>query len=474
MHETQVIPHFHRGGMLRREVLQVGMLGAFGLTMDAAVGSHPVRAGEIVSQPRTFGKAKSVVLVWMPGGPPQMQFWDPKPDSPPECRGTAKPIKTSASGLEIGARLPLTAKQGHLFSIVRSITLNAEDDNHILGDQKLLSAIDPTPSNFKVFANRQEWPSMGSIISYFKPNANGLPTAVHVPYKVRFTNQGVPGETAGWLGSKYDPWLTEGDPNKPDYRVPDLLPLPGFTIDRLSNRQKLLDQIDGHRRDLDVDLSARQLSDTQSRAFTIATSAATRRAFDLSHEPDALRDRYGRHTWGQSLLLGRRLVQAGVKFVQVNLGDHVNYWDYHNTEDKLMDQHCPPFDKAFSAFMEDMHQQGLLEETLVICMSEMGRNPVLGKTVFGAAANAASPDGRNHWQWCWSGVFAGAGIRGGTAVGESDEWAGYVKSEPCFPSNIGATVFHAMGIPSHAEVRDIEDRPVFVNDGEMVEKLYTG
>lgn len=472
MHETQVIPHLHRGGMIRREVLQVGMLGAFGLAMDAALGGRALRAD--TPQPRTFGRAKSVVLVWMPGGPPHMQFWDPKPDSPADCRGTAKPIKTSAPGLEIGARLPLIAKQAHLFSIVRSVTLNAEDDNHILGDQKLLGAIDPTPSNFKVFANRQEWPSMGSVVTYFKPNTNGLPTAVHVPYKVRFTGQGVPGETAGWLGSKYDPWLTEGDPNKPDYRVPDLLPLPGFTVDRLSNRQKLLGSIDNYRRDLETDLGARQLSDTQTRAFTIATSAETRRAFDLSLEPAALRDKYGRHTWGQSLLLGRRLVQAGVKFVQVNLGDHVNYWDYHDSEDKLMDAHCPPFDKAFSAFMEDMHQQGLLEETLVLCLSEMGRNPVLGKPVFGAAANAATPNGRNHWQWCWSGVFAGAGIRGGTSVGESDDWAGYVKSEPCFPSNIGATLFHAMGIPSHAEVRDIEDRPVFVNDGERVEKLYTG
>jgi hypothetical protein len=458
--------------MLRREVLQVGMLGAFGLAMDAALGDRAAQAA--TGAPGSFGRAKSVVLEWMPGGPPHMQFWDPKPDSPADCRGTAKPLKTSAPGLEIGARLPLIAKQAHLFSIVRSVTLNAEDDNHILGDQKLLSALDPTPPNFKVFANRQEWPSMGSVITYFKPNTNGLPTAVHVPYKVRFTGQGVPGETAGWLGSKYDPWLTEGDPNKPDYRVPDLLPLPGFTVDRLSNRQKLLESIDDYRRDLETDLGARQLSDTQTRAFTIATSAATRRAFDLSLEPDTLRDKYGRHTWGQSLLLGRRLVQAGVKFVQVNLGDHVNYWDYHDSEDKMMDAHCPPFDKAFSAFLQDMQQQGLLEETLVICLSEMGRNPVLGKPVFGAAANAATPNGRNHWQWCWSGVFAGAGIRGGISVGESDDWAGYVKSEPCFPSNIGATLFHALGIRSHAEVRDIEDRPVFVNDGERVEKLYTG
>lgn len=473
-HETQVIPHFHRSGMLRREVLQVGFLGAFGLSMEAAFGGKAAQAAAGPEFGRAFGKAKSVIVVWMPGGPPQMQFWDPKPDSPLDCRGTGKPIKTSAPGLEIGHRLPLIAEQGKHFALVRSVTLNAEDDNHILGDQKLLGALDKTPPNFKVFANRQEWPSMGSVVTYFKPNTNGLPTAVHVPYKVRFTGQGVPGETAGWLGSRYDPWLTEGDPSKPDYRVPDLLPLPGFTVDRLSNRQRLLSQVDGYRRDLEQDLGARQLSDSQERAFTVATSAATRRAFDLSQEPEKLRDRYGRHIWGQSLLLGRRLAQAGVKFVQVNLGDHVNYWDYHSLEDKSMDSHCPPFDKAFSAFLEDLHQQGMLEETLVLCLSEMGRNPVLGKSVAGAAANAATPDGRNHWQWCWTGLFAGAGIRGGIAVGESDDWAGYVKSEPCFPSNIGATVFHCMGISPNAEVRDVENRPIYLNDAEPVHKLFTG
>lgn len=455
------IPHPHRSGLLRREVLQVGMLGALGSSMLPAYAAKSPNA-----------RAKGVILVWMPGGPPQMQFWDPKPESPSQCRGTAKPISTSADGIQIGSRLPMVAKQAHRFALVRSLTLNAEDDNHILGDQKLLGALDPTPANFKPFRHREEWPSMGSVLTYFKPAQQGLPTAVHVPYQVRFTNQGVVGESAGWLGSKYDPWLTEGDPNKPNYRVPDLLPLPGYTLDRIADRRRLLDQIDLHRKDLIQDLSGRQLTDAQSRAFDVAVSERTRRAFDLSAEPDLLRDRYGRHTWGQSMLLSRRLIQAGVKYVQVNLGDHVNYWDYHSQEDKSMDSHCPPFDRAFSALLEDLAQQGMLEETLVLCLSEMGRNPVLGRAVTGAAMNAAEPDGRNHWQWCWSGVFAGAGIKGGQVYGESDEWAGYVKSDPVFPSAIGATVFQCMGIAPNAEVRDIQDRPVFLNDGHFLEKLF--
>jgi hypothetical protein len=468
--DCKAIHEHRRGGMLRREVLQVGFLGACGLTLDAAFGPA---AG--AAQPAgTFGRAKQVILIWMPGGPPQMHFWDPKPDSPSQCRGTARPLKTSAPGVEIGHRLPMIAQQAHHLALVRSVTLESEDQNHIQADQLLLSGIDRLPPNFQIFANRNEWPSMGSVISCKKPNTNGLPTAIHVPWRVRFTNQAVTGETAGWMGSKYDPWLTQGDPNLASYHVPDLLPVAGFTVDRLGARQRLLQQVDGYRRDIDQDLAAHQLTDSQQRAFAITTSSSVTRAFDLRAEPEKLQERYGRHTWGQSMLLARRLVQHGVKFVQVNLGDHVNFWDYHNREDALMDQHCPPYDRAYSALLEDLQQQGMLGETLVVCLSEMGRNPVLGKLPPGVPASQAAPDGRNHWHWGWTVTLAGGGIRGGIVVGESDEWAGYVKSDPVWPSAIGATVFHCAGIDPRAEVRDLQDRPVAVSEGAPIRKLFTG
>jgi hypothetical protein len=459
-----------RGGMLRREVLQVGFLGAFGLALDQFLGAQAAQAATTGD----FGSAKSVILVWMPGGPPQMHFWDPKPDSPSQCKGSAKPIKTSAPGMEIGSRLPLIAEQGKHLSLIRSITLNSEDQNHIQADQMLLSGIDKLPSNFQIFANRAEWPSMGSVIACKKPNTGGLPTAIHVPYRVRFTNQAVTGESAGWMGSKHDPWITQGDPNLADYHVPDLLPMPGFTVDRLSHRRQLLDQVDGYRRDIDQDLGARQMTDAQRRAFALTTESGVAKAFDLKQESDKQRDRYGRHIWGQSMLLARRLVQHGVKFVQVNLGDHVNYWDYHSREDELMDKHCPPYDQAFSALLDDLHQRGMLDETLVVCLSEMGRNPVLGKLPPGVPAGQALPDGRNHWHWCWTGVMAGGGTRGGTVVGESDEWAGYVKSDPVMPSDVGATLFHCVGIDPQGAVRDIQDRPVMISEGTPIQKLFTG
>jgi hypothetical protein len=460
--------------MLRREVLQVGFLGALGL----GLGGFPVRPAAAGAREAGggagFGAAASVILVWMPGGPPQMHFWDPKPDSPSQCRGTARPLDTSAAGVQIGHRLPLIARQAHHFALLRSLTLNSEDQNHIEADQMVLAGINRLPPNFRIFTNRDEWPSLGSIISCKKPNADGLPTAIHVPWRVRFTNQAVAGESAGWLGSKYDPWHTQGDPNLPDYHVPDLRPLPGFTVERLAGRRRLLDQVDAMRRDIEEDLGARQLSDAHQRAFDLTISSSVSRAFDLSAEPDAVRERYGRHTWGQSMLLARRLVQQGVKFVQVNLGDHVNYWDYHSAEDRYMDQHCPPFDRAFSALLDDLHQRGMLQRTLVLCLGEMGRNPVLGKLPPGVPATQAAPDGRNHWHWCWTGVAAGGGVRGGIVVGSSDEWAGYVESDPIWPADLGATVLHCMGIHAEEEVRDIQDRPIAVSEGTVVQKVFTG
>jgi hypothetical protein len=469
--ENKVPRHIHRVGVRRRELLQVGFLGAFGMWMTDAL--DPLQALARTTTPRAAvrPRAKSVILVWMPGGPPQMQLWDLKPDSPSQCRGSAQSIRTSAPDIQIGSRLPLTAKQAHHLALVRTITLNKEDENHIPGHQLLLAGIDERPATFKSFATRNDWPSIGSVITALKPSDSGLPAAIHLPLRIKYEGAPVPGESAGWLGSKYDPWIVEQDPSAPNFHVHDLAPLPGLTVDRLDRRRELLAHVDSYRRDLDTDLQVRQLSDAQQRAFALATSEQTRQAFDLSQEPAALRDRYGRHTWGQSLLLGRRLAQAGVRFVQVNIGG-LNAWDYHRSEDASMDNMMPRFDQGFSALLEDLHQRGMLEETLVLCLSEMGRNPVLGKAVTGAAMNAAEPDGRNHWQWCWTGVFAGAGVRGGNVIGESDEWAGYPNSEAYHPSDIGATIYQALGLDPRTEVRDIQGRPVIINQGEVMVKLF--
>ena len=249
------------------------------------------------------------------------------------------------------------------------------------------------------------------------------------------------------------------------------MPMPGLTVDRINNRFRLLAGVDARRRDLDGDAGIRQLANVNQRAYQIATAPATRLAFDLSQEPTPLRDRYGRHTFGQSMLLARRLVETGVPFVQVNLGG-LNTWDSHRHEDQYLERLSPPFDQGFSALLEDLHQRGMLEETLVMALTEMGRNPVLGKAVAGAAMNASDPDGRNHWQWCWTVMFAGAGVRGGTVVGKSDDVGGHPDGDAYYPSDIGATVYSAMGINPRHELLDREERPFIVNDGEVISGLF--
>ncbi|WP_309715899.1 DUF1501 domain-containing protein, partial [Armatimonas sp.] len=321
--------HLHNVGVCRRELLQVGFLGALGLMAPQAFGAK-----------KRTPKAKSVILVWMPGGPPQMHLWDLKPDSPSQCKGTAKPISTKVAGMQFGYQMPLLAQQSKHLTVVRTMTIGQEDANHIPGHQLMLAGINELPRTFKSFATRNDWPSIGSVISALKPAQKGLPSAVHLPVRIRFEGSPCPGETAGWLGAKYDPWLIERDPADPKFTVPDLLPVAGMTVERLADRQRLLTDIDSYRRDLDKDVEIRQLSDTQARAFSLATSPAVRDAFDLSKEPDALRERYGKHSWGQSLLLARRLATAGVAFLQVNLGG-LNHWDYHDKENDGLKRDMP-------------------------------------------------------------------------------------------------------------------------------------
>jgi len=456
----EVQTHVHRTGLYRREVLHVGFLGALGITLDAV---PPARAGSPA--------ARSVILVWMPGGPPQMQLWDLKPDSPAECRGSARPIPTTAPGIEFGHWLPRTARQAHHLALLRSLTLDAENDNHNIGHHKLLSAVNATPPGSGDYASRVDWPSMSAVAGTFRPSEVGLPSAVHLPLPMLDGGKPDPGQNAGWMGSRHDPWQIQGDPNRPDFRVPDLTPLPGYTVERLDNRRRLLAEVDRHRRDLDRDLGTRQLGDVQRRAFEVATGSATRHAFDLAREPASLRDGYGRHTFGQSLLLARRLVEAGVRFVQVNRGA-MNTWDLHQEEDRRLEALMPPFDQGFSALLEDLQQRGLLRETLVLCLSEMGRNPRLGAPT--SDGTPGIPDGRNHWQWCWTALFAGAGVRGGTVVGASDAWSAYPEGDAYRPADVGATVYAALGIDPRSEARDPEGQPRVVNQGLPIASLFHG
>ncbi|MGV3721651.1 MAG: DUF1501 domain-containing protein, partial [Actinomycetota bacterium] len=232
-----------------------------------------------------FGKAKHVILIWIPGGPSQMQMWDLKPDSPTQAKGTALPINTSADGVQIGHILPKTAKQMRHVSLIRSLTLGAEDDNHEIGHQKMLAGLKKRFPGAAIHDSRRDWPSYGSVIAALRPVGSGLPASIHMP--IRMTNQGMPfsGESAGMLGGKYDPWLISGDPNSAAFRVPDLMPMAGMTLDRIDHRRRLLAEVDQHRRDLERDPLLAKLDAVNQRAFEITTSSRTRDAFGLAREP---------------------------------------------------------------------------------------------------------------------------------------------------------------------------------------------
>ena len=456
--------HRHGIGVSRRELVQVGFTGLLGLGM---VDVLSLRARPAGAAPSTKGpRAKSVILVFMTGAPAHQDIWDIDMNRPSEYRGEARSMKTNVPGVEISEHLPLLAKSAHRYSIIRS--MHHGTNVHEFGTHLMLTGVDQIPQGARHFATRADWPAMGSIVGFARPSPSGLPPAVILPTYLN-NGYGFSGQNGGIMGSRYDPWIIDKDPNKPDFRVPDLQPSPGMTLDRLENRRALLDRVERQRRDLDGTFEVRQLTETQEKAFTTLTAPRTRDAFDLSKEPDALRDRYGRHMFGQSLLLARRLVEAGVGLVQANMGP-MNNWDTHSDNfGQLKNRLLPPFDRAFSALLEDLEGRGLLSETLVIAVGEFGRTPKVGTDNGGGIT---SNSGRDHWGGVFSAVWAGGGVQGGRVIGKSDEAAAYPASDPYQPSDLSATVFTALGIHPHGEFRDVQGRPFPISTGKVIEALF--
>lgn len=457
--------HRHNRGIHRRELIQAGFTGLLGLGMADILAARRA-AAEAMPRPSRGPKAKSVVLVFMTGAPAHQDIWDIDMNRPAEYRGEARSIKTNVPGIEISEHLPMLAKLADRYSIVRS--MHHGTNVHEFGTHFMLTGVDAIPPGARHFATRADWPAMGSIVSWARPSVSGLPSAVILPTYLN-NGYGFSGQSGGIMGSRFDPWVVDKDPSKPDFRVPDLQPSPGMTADRLSSRRALLDQVERQRRDLEGVFEVRQMTETQEKAFTTLTAPQTRDAFDLSREPQAVRERYGMHMFGQGLLLARRLVEAGVGLVQANMGP-MNNWDTHtNNFGQLKDRLLPPFDRAFSAFLEDLSGRGLLEETLVIAVGEFGRTPKLGADNGGGITDKA---GRDHWGGVFSAVFAGGGVQGGRIVGKSDEAAAYPDGQEYHPSDVSATVFSALGISPRSEFRDIQGRPFPVSAGDVIEPLF--
>ncbi len=460
---SQLFRHHALPVLSRRDFVRglgVGVLGA-GLPQVVA-------ASDLAAAGGLPGRAKACIMIFLFGGPSQIDTWDMKPAAPVECRGEFQPIATSVPGIELCEHLPLTARQMQHVAVVRSVTMQGlviGNGDHHADTYYSLTGHRPDRSFFIEGINRKphadDWPFVGSTAAFKMPRDPELPPVVQLPARSgEVTNYINPGQFSGLLGPNYEPVMVRGVLDQPrDLSVPQFAMPAELSADRLGRRQSLLGSIDRWQAGVE---HAGTLLDSylshERRAFSLLTSPKAKRAFDLSLEPEAVRARYGNNINSQSMLMARRLVEAGVPVVSVHwVGKVVGAglsWDTHSDNfNQLKNTLLPPFDSGFSALLADLDERGMLDETLVVVNAEMGRTPKVGDPRAGGAA------GRDHWVNCLSVLFAGGGIRGGQVYGASDAVAGYPAAKAVHPEHVAATVYEALGIRDSLIFRDREGRP---------------
>lgn len=463
-------------GLSRRDVLHAAGAGLFGSSLQQVWAAEELR-------PARRARARSVLFVFLFGGPSQLETLDMKPEAPEGIRGPFKPIASRSPGLLMCEHLPRLAMLSDRFAVVRTVTHSQNDHNacHYIQTGRPMP---PAPRGAAgVDATEKDWPAIGSVVEYLDQRAAGdklpeMPSYVYVPNRLGHI-QGYDrlGQYAGWLGRGYNALATEirkrdGNDNpyfrdctdaELDFRLQGLEPQPDVTLDRLNGRLALLEQFDDACRSLDRNSVTADLGRMRQRALALLTSPRIREAFDIRQEPGALRDRYGRHLFGQSALLGRRLIEAGARFVTVLWDCPDGYsWDSHQHSDDVKKHLLPGWDQSFSALLTDLDQRGLLDETLVVCLGEMGRTP-----------QGNGRWGRNHWSHCFPAVLAGAGIRGGAVYGRSDAHAAFPAAHPVSPEDLAATIFYALGIEPELRIPDATGRPVpLVERGRPLVELF--
>ncbi len=465
-------------GFSRRDLLQAGGAGLFGLSLPKLLAAESQSSG-----PNT--KAKSVIFLLLFGGPSQLETFDMKPDAPELIRGPFRPIASRTPELLISEHLPHTANVSDKFCVIRTMTHTLNDHSgggHYIQTGKrwhvpIGGGFSPTP---------KDWPSMGSIVEYQDQLQHGmsksLPGYMVLPNSLgRLQEAGQyprPGEHAGWLGQRFNPLTTQVDKksltDNPYWRdctdeeltfqFAGMAANDSITLDQWQKRRSLLEQFNQERRRTDRLVQATSFDSFRQRAFALVTSEKTREALNIRRESAELRDRYGRHLFGQSCLMARRLVEAGVRFVTVHYDCVDGYsWDSHQNSNDVKRHLLPTFDQAFAALIRDLDERGLLAETMVVATGEMGRTP---------KANAQW--GRDHWSTLFPAVVAGGGVVGGRVYGKSDKEAAYPIDNPVSPEDLAATIYHALGIPHDLRVLNSENRPTAIVDGgEPVTALWS-
>jgi hypothetical protein len=419
------------------------------------------------------GTARACIVLFQVGGPYQCDTFDPKPGAPEEVRGPYKPARTRVPGLHVTEALPLVARHTDKFAILRSVHHTIRCHNPAIYCSLVgREATDPMAVSSNTNAKRSDHPHYASTLARLRAARPGMPAHVIIPDLVLNGPARSPGLLAGYLGAAYDPFVLGADPAGPGFRVEGLRLPDDVRAPRLEDRRLLLSRLDRGQKILENAECVGAMSEVRKQAYALLTAPRTKKAFDLAQEPDRIRDRYGRHTVGQSALLARRLVETGVPFVSVFSHTVVerNSWDTHNRHDELSKAELlPKADQSFSALLEDLAVRGLLNDVLVVWMGEFGRTPRRGVNF---SNNSNNVGGRDHWCNCYSVVLAGGGVKGGRVVGSSDWIGGYPKERPTHISDLAATVFHAMGADPRAVVRDIQGQPHTICDGDPVMELF--
>ncbi|MCC6538587.1 MAG: DUF1501 domain-containing protein [Bryobacterales bacterium] len=444
-------------GLRRRDFLHAGTLPLLGLGLQEMFGLKALGAVD-----NTKSEMNCIFLMLV-GGPSQLDTWDMKPNAPIEIRGPYKPIKTNVPGIEISENFPRMARHADKYAIIRSCYHSAAAV-HDTGHQMMQTG--------RLFQGGVEHPHMGCVLGKLKGPKGDVPPHVLLPRPIGNTGGNMPhGQSAGFLGKMHDPFVLNSDPSDPNFRVPDMLPpdyLPPMRVDRRRNWRELVDKSVSK---FETSQDARLLDATFQQAYTLMSSAKAREAFELHREPEAVREKYGNNRFGQSCLLARRMIEAGVRFVTVNMFETVFdeiTWDIHGSKpfspiSCYRDLVGPMFDMAYSSLLEDLSQRGLLKNTLIVATGEFGRTPKV---------NPAG--GRDHWPQCWSMLAAGGPWKGGQVIGASDDIGAYPKDTPVTPAMVAATVYRALGIDLETELPGAQGRPIpLVDRGvEPVRQLW--
>lgn len=454
---------FDRTGLSRRAILRAGGLGMFGLTMPRLLRAEAATGGRLAV------KAKSVIFLFQWGGPSHLETFDMKPEAPDGIRGLHKPIKSTADGIWVSERLPRTAKIMDKVTLIRSMHHTMK--NHNSAGYYALSGHAPPSDDQRLKDTLDLFPAYSSVVDRLAPLTGDVPTAVTHPCIVS-DGSVTPGQRASFLGKEHDPFLVLRDPSAPDFALPELSLPKGISYERLTARRELQKIVDRQSRLLEFSAEARGIEGYYEKALGILHSAKVRKAFDLSAEPPKVRDAYGRTTYGQSCLLARRLVEAGVKFVTVNFAPSIGGqsttdggWDTHGFNNTRMfpiieKYHLPMTEQTLPTLLNDLEERGLLQDALVVWVGEFGRTPKINK-------NAS----RDHWPQCYTALLAGGGVKRGFVHGASDRNGEHPAEKPVKPDDLAATLFHLLGIQPDTEVEDAAGRRLPISYGKVVHEV---